>query len=249
MTGTRRKLGLIVPSLNSVMEYEMQRMAPPATSLHTMRVSAHWNGTREVVGTKENLTWMDSQVPEAAKLLAHAGVEAICYGCTGGGVMEGSGGDEHLCEAIQSATGIRATVTMRSVVKGLHAVGARTVSVASPYEAWLNDALREFLHASGFRVAAIGGFGAANGRKITFQQAANVSSEDVARLAMSVDRPEADAIFVSCTNFPTLDIVQPLEAKLGKPVITSTTASMWETLRIIGDSTTVPAGGRIFGVS
>ncbi len=246
MSGRHKKLGLIVPSLNSVMEYEIQRMARGAISLHTMRVSAHWNGTSATVGTKENLLWMDSQVPEVAKLLAHAAVDVICYGCTGGGVIDGIGADERLCSAVQKATGIRATVTIRSVTAALRELGARTISVASPYEAWLNESLRTFLEASGFEVAAILGFGGATNRKISFEEAARISAEDVAELAIRVDRPECDAIFISCTNFPTLEVVQSLEAKLGKPVITSTTASMWEMLRMVGDPREIPGAGRLF---
>ena len=243
---THKKLGLIVPSLNSVMEYEIQRMASGAMSLHTTRVSAHWNGSAATVGTKENLLWMDSQVPAAAKLLAHAAVDVICYGCTGGGVINGVGADERLCSAIERATGVRATVTIRSVVAALRELGARTISVASPYEAWLNESLRDFLEASGFKVAAILGFGGATNRKISFEEAARISAKDVAQLAISVDRPESDAIFISCTNFPTLEVVQSLEAKLGKPVITSTTASMWEMLRMVGDARDIPGAGRLF---
>jgi maleate isomerase len=242
----RRKLGLIVPSLNSIMEYEFQRMLGSEVSVHTMRVSAHWNGKEATVGTRENLLWMDSQVPEAAKLLAHAKVDAICYGCTGGGVIEGVGGDERLCAAVEAATGIRATVTLRSVVAGLRALGARSVSVASPYEAWLNKSLSDFLEASGIAVRAIEGFGGSTGRKIGFEEASRISADDVARLTIEVDRFEADAIFVSCTNFPTLDVVQSLEQRLRKPVITSTTASLWETLRVMGDTRNIPSGGRLF---
>lgn len=243
---SQKKLGLIVPSLNSVMEFEIQRMLAGAMSLHTMRVSAHWSGTAATVGTKENLLWMDSQVPEAAKLLAHANVDVICFGCTGGGVIEGFGADERLCSAIEAATGIPATVTIRSVVAGLRELGAHRVSVASPYEAWLNESIRDFLQGSGIEVCEIAGFGGATNRKITFQEAARISADDVAKLAINVDRPEADAIFISCTNFPTLEVVESLEEQLGKPVVTSTTASMWEMLRMIGDSRAIPGGGRLF---
>jgi arylmalonate decarboxylase len=100
--------------------------------------------------------------------------------------------------------------------------------------------------ASGFGVAAIQGFEGATNRKITFEEAARISAEDVARLAIGMDRPESDAIFISCTNFPALEVVQSLERKLGKPVITSTTASMWEMLRMLGDARDIPPAGRLF---
>jgi maleate cis-trans isomerase len=63
---------------------------------------------------------------------------------------------------------------------------------------------------------------------------------------MSVDRPDAQAIFISCTNFGTLDIIESLEKKLGKPVVTSNSASMWKMMRLVGDESAAPGGGRLF---
>ncbi|MGA2940790.1 MAG: hypothetical protein ABSE50_02055, partial [Xanthobacteraceae bacterium] len=54
------------------------------------------------------------------------------------------------------------------------------------------------------------------------------------RLAVAADRPEAQAIFVSCTQFPTLAMIQPLEALLGKPVVASNQATFWRCLELIG---------------
>jgi len=61
-----------------------------------------------------------------------------------------------------------------------------------------------------------------------------------------VDRPESDAIFISCTNFRTLEIIESLENKLGKPVVTSNSASMWQMLRVIQDTRVIPGAGRLF---
>ena len=80
----RYKLGIIVPSWNTMMEYEAQRMAGNGTSIHSMRIP-------HTADTEENVIWMGTQVPAAAKLLAHAKVDVICYGCTGGGFIKGTG--------------------------------------------------------------------------------------------------------------------------------------------------------------
>ena len=240
------KLGLIVPSLNSVMEYEMQRMAAGALSIHTMRVSAHTTGTREAVGTRENLLWMDSQVAAAAKLLAHARVDVIFFGCTAGGVVKGPGAEQDISRGITAATGSPAGTTIAATCDALRALGAARVSVASPYEAWLNDYLRAFLEQSGFTVTAIDGFSAGAQIAAGPQHAARVTPQQVADLAIAVDRPQAQAIFVSCTNFRTLEIIEPLEQKLGKPVLTATSASMWKMLRLAGDARAIAGAGELF---
>jgi len=227
----RYKLGLIVPSWNTVMEYETQRMAVNGTSVHSMRIS-------HTADTEENVIWMGTQVPAAAKLLAHAKVDVICYGCTGGGFIKGQGYDQQLSDEIKAATGIPGTTTIVGVTDALRVFGATKVCVASPYEPWLNEKLRVFLGQSGFDVLAIQGLGT--------QAHSTIKPEEVEALVMSVDKPEADAIFISCTNFGTLDIIESLEKKLRKPVVTSNSASMWKMMRMVGDKSVVPGGGRLF---
>ena len=227
----RYKLGLIVPSWNTTMEYETQRMAGDGTSIHSARIS-------HTADTEENVIWMGTQVPATAKLLAHAKVDLICYGCTGGGFIKGPGYDQELTEQIKAATGITGTTTIVGVVDALRAFGAKKLCVASPYEPWLNEKLRVYLGKLEFEVLAIKGLGT--------QAHASVKPEEVEALVTSVDRPGADAIFISCTNFGTLDIIESLEKKLGKPVVTSNSASMWKMMRLVGDRSTVPGGGRLF---
>jgi maleate isomerase len=227
----RYKLGIIVPSWNTTMEYETQRMATDGTSIHTMRIS-------HTADTEENVIWMGTQVPSAAKLLAHAKVDVICYGCTGGGFIKGPGYDQDLTEQIKAATGITGTTTVVGVTDALRAFGAKQLCVASPYEPWLNEKLRDFLVKSGFEVLGIKGLGT--------QAHAAVNHEEVDALVTSVDQPGAQAIFISCTNFGTLDIIESLEKKLGKPVVTSNSASMWKMMRLAGDKSAVRGGGRLF---
>lgn len=227
----RHKLGLIVPSWNTVMEYETQRMAANGTSVHTMRIS-------HTADTEENVIWMGTQVPAAAKLLGHAKVDVICYGCTGGGFIKGPGYDQQLSDEIKAATGIPGTTTIVGVTDALRVFKAKRICVASPYEPWLNEKLRVFLDQSGFQVLAIQGLGT--------QAHSTIGPEQVEALVMSVDRPEADAIFISCTNFGTLDIIESLEKKLKKPVVTSNSASMWKMMRLVGDKSAVEGGGRLF---
>lgn len=231
MENWERKLGLIVPSWNTVMEFETQRMAGPATSVHTQRIS-------HTADTEENLMWMGTQVPAAAQLLAHAKVGVICYGCTAGGFLKGPQYDREIGDQIKAATGVPGATSASAITDALQAVGARRISVATAYEPWLNEKVRQYLAAAGFDVLAIEGFGT--------QAHAAVTPERVAELARSVNRAEAQAVFISCSNLRTLEIIESLERELGKPVVTSNQASMWKMLRLVDDRRAVPGGGRLF---
>ena len=83
-------------------------------------------------------------------------------------------------------------------------------------------------------------------RSLSTQAHASVPLSDIEALVHSVNRPETEAIFVSCTDFRTLGIIEKLEQKLGKPVISSNSASMWKMLRLLGDRRVVPGAGQLF---
>jgi maleate isomerase len=226
-----KRLGLIVPSWNTVNEYEFQQIIHPGMSLHSMRIKI-------LADDEENYTRMATQVPAAAQLLADARVQVICYGCLAGGFVKGLGHDQQIVEDIEFATGIRGVAAAAAVVDSLRALEVTRVSVASPYEPWLNVKLQEYLNAFGIEVLALKGLGS--------QAHASFTPEQNAVLASEVDRPGSQAIFIACSNFRTLELIEPLERKLGKPVVSSNLSSLWKMLRLLGDKRSLPRAGRLF---
>ncbi|MGQ0525507.1 MAG: maleate cis-trans isomerase family protein [Betaproteobacteria bacterium] len=137
-----------------------------------------------------------------------------------------------------AAPGPRAPTSATAIADALRALGARRIGVASPYAVWLNERVRQFLEADGFDVVAIQGLGT--------EAHATITLERVEALAAEVNRPEAQAIFISCSNFRTLEIIETLEQRFGKPVVTSNASTMWKMLRVIGDRRAIPDAGRLF---
>lgn len=214
------RLGLIVPSWNTVMEYELHRLLPAGMSLHVSRI-AHTGDT------KPALVHMLDELEPAATLLAHARVDAICYGCTASGFIQTDvTRDVHVAEAASRSLGVPVITTSDAVATALEHVGARRITVASPYEAWLNEHLQVYLEHRGFVVTSIAGFGT--------QEHAKCSPEQTLALALGLVRPDSDAILLSCANLRTLEIIEPLEQATGLPVVTSTQASLWRLLSRIG---------------
>jgi maleate isomerase len=227
----RAKLGLIVPSWNTVMEFECARMAPAGVSLHVARIP-------HTADTEANLVEMAHRFPEVAELLAHARVDAVCFGCTASGfIQEGAGADAAMARAVEARIGIPTVTTSQAIAEALQRHGAHRVAVASPYEPWLNERLRRYLKAAGFTVVGMAGFGT--------QEHARCSVADTLALAESVVTDDADALVISCTNFRTLEIVDRLEERLGRPVVTSNQASMWRLLGLAGIPDAIPGAGRL----
>ena len=219
--GSRCRIGLLVPSSNTTMESEFYRMAPDGVSVHTARM-------RLVDAVAEALIEMAEDAGRAASLLATAEADVIVYGCTTGSLVGGVEWEERLAQRIESETGVKTITTIRAVIDALKALEVGRVAVATPYTDDLNLLEREFLESQGFTVTAIRGLGIVRNLDIGRTDGAVVES-----LVREV-AGGADAVFISCTNLPTIDLIEPLEAELGRPVVTSNQASMWGALRACG---------------
>ncbi len=216
--GRRLKIGLLVPSSNTTMEPEFNRMAPGGVSVHASRMMLE-----EV--TPRRLIEMAEEAGKAACLLATAGVDVIVYGCTTGSLVGGVEWEEKLVEDISEGTGTVAISTGRAVVDAIKALGGGRVAVATPYTYDLNDLERAFLEAHGVEVIAIKGLGLVRNLDI-----GRAEDSAVKALVRAISEG-ADLVFISCTNLPTISIIDDMESELGVPIVTSNQASMWVALR------------------
>ena len=229
MTDWKKKLGFIVPSWNTVMEYECQRLAPEGVSVHFTRIF-------HTDDTEAHVLKMIDKIPELATLLGHAKLDAICFGCTGGSFIR-PGIDKEIVDVIEKGTGIPATTTTTALVEAMREMGVTRVALASPYPKWLNERLTSYLADHGIKVV--------RERGLSVECPAFLPPERAEALARDVDTSEADAIFISCTNFRALEVVEKLEADLRKPVLTSNTTSMWHMLRKSGYDSIATCGGSL----
>jgi len=227
----RRKLGILVPSSNVTMEYELPMMAPPGISFHFARIP-------QTEDTEEQLEAMVNYVPEKSKLLAHARVDAIAFGCTSGSFIKGISYDKNVVEAIKASTGILATTTSTAVVNALKAMGLKKLSVGAPYSDSIMQKLRNFLQQNGFEIVKIKGLNMICGE-------GDLPLDATYNLVREVDHPDADGIFISCTDFKTVELLEILENDFGKKVITSNQATMWKLLRLAGMKTSICGFGSL----
>jgi len=215
---TVMRIGLLLPSSNTTMEPELYRMAPTGVTIHTARMML-----RSV--TPEGLEAMARDAIKAAKMLKTAEVDLLLYGCTSGSLIKGIKWEGELVADLIDATGIATVSTGRAVVEAMKELDLRRVGVATPYIDEINDLEKEFLEDHGIEVARIGGLGITENLKI-----AKVNPERVMDLAGLVSSG-ADGVFISCTNLPTIGVIEVIEADLGIPVVTSNQASMWAALK------------------
>jgi maleate isomerase len=160
----------------------------------------------------------------AARSLRAAGQSAILYACTSGSFVGGLAGERAVRECIQGAAEVPAVTTSGALLDALVAVGARTVAIGTPYDIEVTDRLGAFLAEAGHQVAGCSFLG-------LHADIARVDADTVRRLTRAADSPDADVVFLSCTNLRTFDLIAELERELGKPVLTANQVSVWAALR------------------
>lgn len=233
--GWRAKIGLIVPSTNTINEPEFWRLAPKGVTIHTGRATLLGKAT------EESYFKMAEAVKVAADDLATAEVDVVAYGCTSGSIVCSL---QDIVDDLKRRTGVPAVATAGAVVAALRALGTKCVAVATPYVDFVNESERRFLQDYGFEVASLHGLRLGETQEER-RGIGRVPPEHIYRMAMACNRPEADTIFVSCTNLATIDVIAQIEADTGKPVVTSNQACFWACLRLLGLPDRIEGHGRL----
>ena len=230
------RVGVIVPQSNTTNEVEFNRLAPSGLSFHFARIPLHKDLVHEA-----HLDTLVKDLEVAAAHLGSCDCNIIVFGCTSDSMAFG---DDALVPVISTASGAPALTTATAITATLSDLGVKQIAMASPYTDKTNSKESGFLERAGFAVVAAAGLSL----NTTFDQIkkmSRVSSEEVYDLALSVDCDEAEALFICCTDFNTLDIVESLEQKIGKPVITSNTATYSAVMKNLAFPGGKPGFGRV----
>jgi len=216
----RAKLGFVLLASEQTIEDNMMRMRPEGVGVHFAR------GRNADAITVDTLRAMRAGLAEAASLIApNAGLDVVCYACTSGTVVMGE--DEVIAELRRGAPNAKATTLITGVVEGLRTLGAKRIVVGTPYIDEINVIEHDYLREKGFDVLGIDGLNIRLDSDMV-----KVSPDFLVEFARMIDKPEADAIFISCGALRTLDVVERIEKAVGKPVVTSNQAMMWHCLRL-----------------
>jgi maleate isomerase len=228
-----KKVGLIVPSVNTTTEPEFAWLAPSNISFHAARIFMN-------VTSPGALRVMNREVRHAAKLLATLSPHALAYVCTAGSFLDGSRGTRALLDDLQCFVACPVVATSAVMVEALRYLDVRRLGLATPYPEDVTQAERRFLMNSGFDVVSCACLGrsGAEVRPTTFQE--------ILALVRAVDRPDAQAIFISCTDLRATEMVDHLEREFHKPMLTSNQVTLWGILRALGISDSMDSLGQLF---
>jgi len=229
------RLGVIVPSVNSVVEAWYPRVVPD-------RVSVHFARMLMPAGTSpERIIEMDrTDGVRSIHQLASCRPHAIAYGCTASSIVQGHAFDAHLREEIRQIAGVPGTSATNSIFAACVALGMKRVTAISPYVQEVDAAEHRFFAEGGVETIAGACLGISDGFRL-----AEPTPAEILNFALGAWDPASDGMIIACLNFRSHPIIDELEARIGKPVVTSTQATLWHVLRLAGIATPIPGYGRL----
>lgn len=230
----RARLGFILMSTDLAAESDFFAMAPEGVAVHVTRLK-----TDDYTTTETLARHIDHMADAAARLQPDIRPDVISYSCTSGSIVIGE--ERIYAEIRKGAPWARPMCLVTGVVDALRELDAKKLVVGTPYLDDINTAEAEFLTAKGFDVLDIQGLNLETG--IEFGR---VTPGYWKAFAKEIDRPDADAIFLSCGGIRSLEVAEEIEQLTGKPVITSNQAQFWSCLRRAGIGDNIPGFGRIF---
>jgi maleate isomerase len=218
MSARPARVGLMIPSSNTMMEVDFARDLPPGAALHTARMFM-----QDTTPAGENRMLDEFALP-AARDLGTARPDVVVFGCTSAGALRGNDYDTELCERISELTGAPTVSTIGAVRAAIQASGATRIGVITPYVEELNEKIRASIEAEGTQVAAITGLGITDNFEIAEIGHDEIVAFAVRALGQLAAEASIDLVFASCTNFGAMAARPAIAGRLGLPVVTSNQA-------------------------
>ena len=234
-SGINSKVGLIALSTDFMIEKDFKKI------IENMNIDLFVNRIRSYYPlTKENLIKMGENVTEVSKdILPDEKLDCVVYGCTSGTIASGY---DSIKNKINLAKPEAKVVTPSSAaVNALRKMNVKKVSVFTPYSEKLNNDVVDYFKKENFIVTSNSYFDILYDNDI-----AKVDPDYLFEVITKMDLGEAEAVFLSCTNLPALNIVDKLEKKLNKIVLSSNQVLIWDTLQNIKKTEPVNGFGKLF---
>ena len=176
------------------------------------------------------------------EILPDQKIDCVAYGCTSGTVAAGY-------DTIKSKINLakpeaKVTTPITSAIKALRALNIKKISVFTPYTKMINDSVINYFNKENIIINSLTYLDIASDLDI-----GKVDQNYLLEVLSKIDLEDCEALFVSCTALPVLSIINKLEKKLNKVVLSSNQTLIWETLNLIGNKKPIVGFGKIFDIN
>jgi maleate isomerase len=231
---TNPKVGLLALSTDLTIESDFQSICQKLPlDLFVNRIH------NENPLTKENLLKMHEQIESVTeKILPGQKINTVAYGCTSGTIAIG---EDKVKEKVQLAKpDCYVTTPITSAIKAFKKMNLKKIALFTPYPESINKTILEYFNGKNINIVSFGTFNIDLDEDI-----ASVDPKHLLETLIKLDINDADALFVSCTALPVLEILDQVEKKINKIVLSSNQTLIWDTLRSIGYKSPVEGYGKL----
>ena len=233
MSGAEQRIGLIIPSANSLTEPQFHRYLPAGVGAHVARL-------RMAGKFRKPLEQLKPSLVEAAEALSDVRPEMIVFHCTANSMENGLAHEAAIVDIVEKASGCPTISTAQAITRAFDKVGIKKLVLISPYVKATNEHEVKYLAEAGYTVVHELGLG------LESHAYATVTPDEWKKVVKENTRAEADGYFLSCTNTRMIEAIDDLEKELDKPVINSNQATLWACLQRLGVKHSDPRLGRLF---
>jgi len=189
--------------------------------------------------TKENLLKMENDLESVAnKILPDEKINTIAYGCTSGTIAIGE--DKVKEKILLAKPGCYVTTPVTSAIKAFKQMNIKKIALFTPYPDAVNKTILEYFTKKNIEVSSF-----ASLNLNLDSEFANVDPNYILEISSKLETKNADALFISCTALPVLNILDKLEQTIKKPVLSSNQTLIWDTIRSIGYKSPIKEYGKL----
>lgn len=229
----KAKVGFVLLATEQTIEDDMYELMPKEVGKHFSRVPIPDSITNETL-----LNLANDLGPSASQILPDGSLDVITYACTSGSLVVGE--ERVFQELAKGAPKAVKTSLITSVIRALKTINAKKIVVATPYLDEINQKEKDYMISQGLDILDIQGLQLEKDSEMI-----KVTPDYLLQFAQSLDRADADAIFISCGALRSIDIIEELEARTKKPVITSNQAMAWDVMRLAGVNDRIMGFGKL----
>ena len=210
------RIGLIVPSSNTVMEPDFHHHLGRSCTISTTRIFL------ESVTREAELRMLADELPKAIQLIKTTAPDVVVFGCTSAGALGDLAHDNRIAQLIEQGTGSKAITVLNAVITRLRAIAPQRLALFTPYVQDLTGSIASSLREAGFPPVKAAGMGIESNLEIGC-----VTPDEIAAFVESqIPRSNPDCLFLSCTNWRAVEALDLLEKRFGVRVVSSNQAAI-----------------------
>jgi len=189
--------------------------------------------------TDKNLIKMTEKLTEVTEnILPNQTLDTVAYGCTSGTIAAGV---DEITNKIQSAKpNCKVTTPITSAVNALKHLNLKKISVFTPYPQAINEKVINYFKNEGFDIQSFASFNLESDLDI-----GKIDPKYLLEVLTKMDTVDAEALFISCTALPAFEIIQELENKIKKIVLSSNQTLIWDSIRSVGHNSSIEGYGKL----